>query len=342
MGIGKLEGSHYPIHETLTACSFREQVPETPKSVLISTGGQMKEDEIVDLCSKDQVEEGAFLEKVRQEFPNIKWSTHRYLTHGWDHAVLVLDEKTIIRTPKDTSNACEMQDEIRLLSYLRGMVDIDIPVYEYISADSTIAGYKMLPGRELNAQTFETLTNRDKENLAEILARFLTVLHSTPETVIQQSNTREESQADIYEDLRRNAEKHLQSRLNASELSVLARYFTELHDTLDDEYQKVLTHSDLTGEHILWDEQNRRVSIIDFADRSLNDPAIDFAGFFEYGDDFVNKVYSLYGGKKDNGFLHRADVYYKRIAVYIMVDALEGYPCTFEEGYTLFQERLMK
>lgn len=302
----------------------------------------MKEDVITNSASVTQTEEALFLERVRQEFHEIKWSTCRYVTQGWDHEVLVLDEKIILRTPKDKRNAVKIQDEIRLLNYLNGKVRAGIPHYEYISADGTIAGYKMLPGRELRAQVFQALADDEKEIIAEALADLFTVLHSTPGTLIEQLNTREEDQRADFAELKRNVGQYLQPRLNGSELDVIAEYFVELQITLDDGYQRVLTHSDLSGDHILWNEQSRQVSIIDFADRSLSDPAVDFAGLFEYGAEFAGKVFDLYGGKKDNSLLSRAELYFKREALCIMIMALQGFPCTFEDSYKMFRNRFIK
>ena len=46
-----------------------------------------------------------------------------------------------------------------------------------------------------------------------------------------------------------------------------------------------------------------------------------------------------YGGPGDGGTLRRAQMYFRRTALETMADSLQGYPCTFEEGYAEFTER---
>jgi len=100
-----------------------------------------------------------------------------------------------------------------------------------------------------------------------------------------------------------------------------------------------LVHGDLAGEHILWDADRRQVNIIDFSDRSIGDPALDFAGLLANGQQFAQRVVDRYRGPKDERWLWRARLYFRRTALETMVHALQGYPCTFEEGYAEFRAR---
>ena len=42
-----------------------------------------------------------FLQQIKNEFSQVEWGKYRILTHGWDHVVIVFDEKLIFRFPKD-------------------------------------------------------------------------------------------------------------------------------------------------------------------------------------------------------------------------------------------------
>ncbi|MCY4122310.1 MAG: hypothetical protein OXG72_15475, partial [Acidobacteria bacterium] len=87
------------------------------------------------------MEEGLFLRRIREEFPEVTWTSHRYLTHGWDHAVLILDEALVFRAPKTEAYRRALANEARLLRHLRPRVEIGIPDYVYESADGSFAGY---------------------------------------------------------------------------------------------------------------------------------------------------------------------------------------------------------
>lgn len=280
-----------------------------------------------------------FIEKIKNDFPEIKLKKHRILTHGWDHVIIILDEKIIFRFPKDKEYKDEFKNEIQLLHYLKKKVSVGIPEYIYISKDKSLAGYKMLNGRELKPSQFRRFPASEKEKLAKQIASFLTILHATPKSVITKFHVRIDDPKKDYVRLVRNTKKFLFPRLSKKEIQIIEKYFIELKDALGHIYSNALVHNDLTWEHILWEGKRKRVNIIDFSDRAFGDPASDFAGLWEFGSKLTNRVYELYRGKKDDTLLHRSQLYFKRIPLFIMKDALDGYPCTFKEGHEMFKKR---
>ena len=70
-----------------------------------------------------------FLQKIKNDFPQIKWKKYRILTHGFDHVIIVLDEKIIFRFPKDEAYKAEFENEIQLLRHLKKKVKVGIPEY---------------------------------------------------------------------------------------------------------------------------------------------------------------------------------------------------------------------
>jgi aminoglycoside 2''-phosphotransferase len=279
-----------------------------------------------------------FLEQIKNEFPQVEWKKYRVLTHGWDHLVIVFDEKLIFRFPKDKEYKEEFKNEIQLLKFLSKRVEVGIPEYTFVSKDKSLAGYEMLKGQELKSSQYKRFDSSEKEKFAKQIAGFLTDLHSTPKSAISKFKINVDNPSKDYKELSSNTEDFLFPRLNRKEVSAIQNYLDQLKTTLDQSnYSNVLTHSDLTWEHILWDKS--KVNIIDFSDRTFGDPASDFAGLWEYGQKLVNRVYELYKGKKDDQLLHRSQLYFKRIPLSIMKDALDGYPCTFKEGYEMFRKR---
>ena len=279
-----------------------------------------------------------FLQQIKNEFPQVEWKKYRILTHGWDHVVIILDEKLIFRFPKEKEYKEEFKNEIQLLKFLKTRVKAGIPAYTFVSKNKSLAGYEMLNGRELKSSHYKRLTAEEKEKFAKQMADFLTDLHSTPNSAISKFNISVDNPSKDYKELANNTKKFLFPRLNKKEVLAIQNYLGELKIALDQiNYSNVLTHNDLSWEHILWDKN--KVNIIDLSDRSFGDPASDFTGLWEYGQKLVNRVYELYKGKKDEQLLHRSQLYFKRIPLFIMKDALDGYPCTFKEGYEMFRKR---
>ncbi len=72
-----------------------------------------------------------------------------------------------------------------------------------------------------------------------------------------------------------------------------------------------LTHGDLYPEHILFDRNRRRiVGIIDWADATFTDPAIDLAGAVYWGGlTFAEEVLRATDARLDGGTMERAGFY---------------------------------
>ena len=285
------------------------------------------------------MEEGPFLRRIQAEFPDLRWTSHRYLTHGWDHAVVLLDEVLVFRAPRAQAYRDALADEVRLLRYLRPRVDVGIPDYTYESADGSFAGYPLLPGRELDVDTFRELSDDQRGRIADQLAGFLTAVHEIPKSIAREFGVSEPNPLKDLDDLRRDTEALVLPRLVPHEVSVVRAFLTELAAESRSAHPRTLIHGDLSGEHILWDAENQQVSIIDFSDRLIGDLALDFAYLHAYGSKFVEQVLERYRGPKDEGTRRRARLYFRRGALETMAQSLQGYPCTFEEGHAEFLAR---
>lgn len=285
------------------------------------------------------VKEECFLQRIKEEFPEIEWKTYRYLTQGWDHVVIILDETVVFRAPKHSFYRRELKNEIQLLKYLKRKINVGFPDYIYVSRDESFAGYNLVKGQELTASRFQQLSVSEKERAANQLAGFITALHATPESILKKYQVKTEDQEEMYRELVRDTRSLLYPRISKKYIQFIEEYFKELETALGHDHPHALVHNDLISEHILWDAQRKQINIIDFSDRSFGDPAIDFTGLREYGPAFTAHVLELYTGNKDEEMLHRSELYYKRVPLYIMKDALLGYPCTFEEGYQALKRR---
>jgi len=164
------------------------------------------------------------------------------------------------------------------------------------------------------------------------------MLHTTPKSTVRKYNVGTENQKEFYQQLVFDAKQYIFPQLNSKDIARIESYFIELKAACNYKYQKALVHNDLTSEHILWDSSEQQVNIIDFSDRAYADPAIDFAGLHDYGKLFTSTVLEYYTGRKDAQLLYRAQLYHKRIALWLMIDAVKGFDCTFEQGYKLFKK----
>lgn len=280
-----------------------------------------------------------FISKIKNEFPKLSWVKFEYITHGFDHDVVILDDKIVFRFPKTNEFKKLLANEVKLLRYLNKKQNIvGIPDYTFIASDKSFAGYKLLSGQELKPDVFRKLPTPVKESIAIQLADFLTRLHSTNVSAVNRYEVVHDNHLKNYKKLVRKTTKNLYPKLSAHEVGLLKKYFNELKETLTGTDEYVLIHKDLAGSNMLWNQKTKKLSIIDFSDRAYSDPAYDFSNLWNFDSKFVKRVYELYDGKKDGRLLSRSKLYAKRIPLNIMVAAVTGKICNYEDGYKMFKK----
>lgn len=261
-----------------------------------------------------------YLKKIRQEFPNFSWNNYELVEQGWDHAVLIFDKNTVFRFPYPGEYRKAVKSEAKLLHYLGKRLTIPIPQYAYVAKDGSFAGYSMIAGSPLTKARYAKLAPTARETIARQLSQFLTELHA-----VSLVNARRLGVIDIdrSKDIKRwrHRVRQIYPSLSNAEATLIESYFDEFLTNI--EYpQKVVTHNDLFDEHIILDPDRRRLSgIIDFSDRSIGDPAADFAGLWEFGPQFLKHVYHHYHGPKDDKLLYRSLLSYKVGSLDWMQDA---------------------
>jgi len=279
-----------------------------------------------------------FEDQVRKEFPAIEWVSSELIESGWDHYILILDRRLVFRKPKDERYTEVFRNELKFMKYIKGFTSTVIPDYKYIASDGSFAGYPIITGKSLDCSVIGSMTEEQKDSVAKQIADFLTDIHKVPISAKAEFDIRDSDYIGDFNELERKAEEMLFSKLSPDEVSKIRSFFGEYRNMLQNVEYNTFLHNDLGGEHILRDEIEGKIGVIDFSDREFGDPAFDFTGMIEFGTDFTEKVINYYTGKKDGGFLYRAQMYFKRIPVMLMIDSMEGFPCTFEDGYSMLKK----
>lgn len=277
--------------------------------------------------------------RIAKEFPRLKIDQYKFISQGWDHEVLLINQKIIFRFPNSKEYAPRLKNEIKLLHILAGKTPANIPNYQWIARDYSFGGYEILPGHELMTDYFNKI-QAQHDSLARQLAAFLTAIHTLPGTVLELLHLEAAQLKKEQATLKAQLEEHLSSKLDSRDLSLAREALTDTDKALDKKIAPTFTHHDITERHLLWDEPADRLGVIDFSDMCLGDPAFDFAELYCYGSDFVQKVYAHYAGPKDNNFLRRAFAYHRRVGVFLLANSLVAQKISFEEAKQQF-DRIM-
>jgi aminoglycoside 2''-phosphotransferase len=277
------------------------------------------------------------LNQIRQTFPDVTWSSFQYLDVGWDHEVIILDDRLVFRFPNDPEYAKSLKTEVEVLRQLQPMVSsVAIPDYTYVAPDGLFAGYQLITGQPLTSGHFNGLTPDSRDIVASKLAAFLSVMHSAAVedhafSAVEASSMLEEQAA-----VRLSSEENLKAVLSQEDYQRVGAILDATDKILSQQLPSVLLHGDIYNQHLLWDEKQQQLGIIDFSDMNRGDPAFDFAELYEYGEDFVSQTYNYYSGPKDGSFLNRAKVYQKWVGVFMMSDHFVYHKTSFEEARETF------
>ncbi len=287
------------------------------------------------------MEKRELLNKIKKEFPELKWTKAEHNVEGWDHYIIILDNKYVFRFPRTKRYLMRLENEISLLRYLKTRIKISIPEYTYITRDNSFAGYELIPGEQLKKKVFKLVPKSTRYNLAKQIADFLSVLHKTPTKIAIKYSTQKVDPQKMYRELLVDVNKWVIPRLSKRNQTLTQDFFKEFKNYLKFP-KKVFTHNDLYSSHILLSKNRKYISgIIDFGDRRMDDPARDFTELWDYGNDFVQEVYKHYKGPKDKDFLKRSVMYYKRIPFWEMISRFHGERGSFKKGLEMFKYRFL-
>ena len=283
-------------------------------------------------------------------FPQLPITSIEYLAEGWDNRIYQINGDTLFRFPKWPEVERSLQMEIRLLPELKKRVSLQIPDFEYIcqgasNVPDSFAGYRKIPGEQL---THERLEKADGQKVSRELSNFISVMHIFPIGLAAELGVPHLSPSQW-----RDEETNLLDEIRQQVFPLLKRAEQEWIDQIFSEYLgrddnfsflPVLLHSDLNHEHILFDDEAGSITgIIDFADATVGDPAIDFAGLlYDYGLEFTQQVLTSYQPTKDPTVLSRAAFYGKIFPLHEILFGIRiGDEAHLSSGLELLRREMM-
>jgi aminoglycoside phosphotransferase (APT) family kinase protein len=259
----------------------------------------------------DTICAAAILEAV----PDFAVQSIKTLQPGWDSVVFLVNERWIFRIPTRPEVVDGLRREIALLPIIASRTATPIPHFEIVAESNRhtpfpFVGYRRLPGEPLGSIQ-DRLNPAAISSVATQIGRFLTDLHTTPlehgiHAGLEPFNV--EDWVSEHAELIDEVSDIIADRLGRSARDRITRYIHELSQRIDwHAVPPALIHSDLGTEHILVDlEDGHRVSVIDFGDLRIGDPAMDLAGL---PDAFVPGTVASYGAEFGSDYLDRRAYY---------------------------------
>ncbi|GCE09629.1 phosphotransferase family protein [Dictyobacter aurantiacus] len=237
-----------------------------------------------------------YLQHISQCYPDISINSMKFVQHGQNNDVLIVNDDFIFRFPKYRAGLRQLETEVAILRLLEDKVTLPIPhiLFDNLASQTigeAFVGYRMLAGQPLWRQTFQAITDEGTmKRLAGQLALFLKQLHAIPLSLLPTdalplSNTHAEC-LDIYTRMRERCFPWMRPEAREQTRDHFERF---LADPANFAYTPVLKHGDFGSSNILYSSEQQEISgVIDFGGMGLGDPAYDFAGLLAcYGEPFV-------------------------------------------------------
>ncbi|SEQ91380.1 aminoglycoside 2''-phosphotransferase [Virgibacillus subterraneus] len=241
---------------------------------------------------------------ISKALPKLKIHGYRRNTHGWDNDIIIVNENTVFRFPKNDKVADRVMSEALLLKKLnRHKPFVTIPDYTLLYDENNklrCVYYEYIEGQPLEQQQIN-------DRNAMLLGDFLTKLHRMNHPKLSTLHT-----YDYWNDLFTSVRENVYPELSEFQQQTITCVFTRFLDTLPTlSYPTTVIHGDLSTSNIIWNE-GEVTGIIDFTDAQIGDPAFDFAGFYwEFGPEFTKKVLSYYEGiESKESIFERVESFY--------------------------------
>ena len=212
----------------------------------------------------------------------------RFLGEGCDFRAWRIGER-VYRIAKGERGLRVLEREVALGRAIAPALPCAISYVERCALDEGIAEYVFVEGHPVRR-------SEAGDALATELAAFLDALHGFDPSSLDVEAL--EAPIAAWQDV-------VYDELDAISTEPWVR--AALDVAPDDGGARVLTHSDLTPEHVLVDREGHLAAVIDWSDARISDPALDLAGAWLVGDAaFAVRVLERYRGPRDPELATRA------------------------------------
>lgn len=286
----------------------------------------------------------AYLALLRRHLPALAFERARLLeSSGQFNSVVCLDDKWIFRFPKSSQAAADLENELKLLPRLAGLLPLPIPTPGFsarapVTGRVLYMGYAKLRGEPLLRHRYAALKHDEAaiEQLASDLAAFLLALHQIPPASLGLAAANE-SARDEWRRIYGEIQQRLYPYMRADARRAVTRDFeTALGERDLWRQQACLIHGDFgTGNILIAD--GRISGIIDFGFCGVGDPAQDLGALLaSYGADFLTRLLTYYPALGEHR--GRARFYARNYALIQALYALrDGDAAEFEAGIAAYR-----
>lgn len=232
-------------------------------------------------------------EAINKEFPGFNIFSVAKIGEGWDSKAFIINGTWIFRFPKRPEVKNNLKKEVLLLPAIRKLVNLDMPLFEYISNIQIFVGYKKLEGSFFNHEFFISLSAVEQENIIKQIADFLLTMHDFDFKKLQHIELEEANYKELYKAGFIEVQEIIYPNISDDFQQIFTdSYNSYLNNVKNFLFKKSLLHNDISCDHLLYNETKKVLTgIIDFGDIAIGDPDYDLMYLYdELGQQFVTRL----------------------------------------------------
>ena len=280
-------------------------------------------------------------------FPGISPRRCTLISEGWDSYVFDVEGSYIFKFPRNETAWNSLKKENTLLGELRKFLSVSLPNHEFVqegNASQPFVGYRRLPGSPVSGFNFD---ESGSIFLSRTMSRFYSEMRTFPIEVSSEMGVAtvngqqwKKKVENDYEMFRVRALPLMGKREMQSINQLFDAY---LEDSMNFEFDPILIHGDLNGDHILLDpEGSEEMGVLGWGDAAVSDPARDFAWLYDaMPENLVLRTIIDAGHREPAGILKRSKIYNTIGPLYAIAYYYEtGDKKRVKQGLKILSERL--
>ncbi|MCK9578190.1 aminoglycoside phosphotransferase family protein [bacterium] len=234
-----------------------------------------------------------YLSKISSNFPEVAGKKIEVIEQK-DKDLVFLDKKIVFVFPKNIEAKNNLIRAIDMSLFLSPNITLPISNFTYIPEKKDFAGYNYINGECLSIENFKKLNLHEQDIIANQLSIFLNELHSSSLPMCRKNGIKQGSDEEDVLDLSLKKICTLKKKISEKDIKYLEKLLDDFSKKRKKIYKFVLSHRKLNEQHIIIDYKKCIISgVLNFNHLEIDDPAVDFASLWDYGESFVDKV--LYG-----------------------------------------------
>lgn len=238
---------------------------------------------------------------LEHTFDGLKVNSIKVLESSYDSVAYFVNDEYIFKTKFSANKKKGYEKEKAIYDFLNKNLTTNIKIpridFSYITDELSIIGYKKINGKFLNPEMYATMSDEDKTILKKDIAKFLREMHNLDYSEISSYTIdKKQNVLEGYQLLR----ETIYNSLSDFEKQYIESFMERLNTTTIFGGKKCLCHNDFSCNHLLLDDNNRLIGIIDFGAAGINDEYCDFIYLLEdsaeeIGVSFGEDILRLYG-----------------------------------------------